>query len=113
MHARLLLISLSGIIINNAIVLLDRIAIEINEFGRTEMEAILQACQQRLRPILLTTATTVLGMMPLLWGGTAMFKPMAITIMFGLAFATALTLLVVPVLYSLFFRVSHEPAAAD
>lgn len=100
------LISLSGIIINNAIVLLDRIEIEIKKFGRTEAEAIMQAAQQRLRPILLTTATTVLGMTPLLWGGTAMFKPMAITIIFGLAFATALTLLVVPVLYALLFRVS-------
>ncbi|MEE9596264.1 MAG: efflux RND transporter permease subunit, partial [Acidiferrobacterales bacterium] len=102
------LIALSGIIINNAIVLLDRIAIEIEEFHRKPAEAIFEATQQRLRPILLTTATTVLGMMPLLWGGTAMFVPMAITIMFGLAFATALTLLVVPVLYSLFFRVSLD-----
>ena len=100
------LISLSGIIINNAIVLLDRIEIETRDFGRTDAEAIMHAAQQRLRPILLTTATTVLGMTPLLWGGTAMFKPMAITIIFGLAFATALTLLVVPVLYALLFRVS-------
>ena len=100
------LISLSGIIINNAIVLLDRIAIEINQFGRSQSEAVFYATQQRLRPILLTTATTVLGMTPLLWGGTAMFMPMAITIIFGLAFATALTLLVVPVLYTLFFRVA-------
>ncbi len=102
------LISLSGIIINNAIVLLDRIAIEIREFGRSQQDAIMTACQQRLRPILLTTATTVLGMTPLLWGGTAMFKPMAITIIFGLAFATGLTLLVVPVLYSMFFGVSFS-----
>lgn len=102
------LISLSGIIINNAIVLLDRIAIEIRDFGRTQADAIMTACQQRLRPILLTTATTVLGMTPLLWGGTAMFKPMAITIIFGLAFATALSLLVVPVLYALLFRVSFS-----
>ena len=100
------LIALCGIIINNAIVLLDRIAIEIRDFGRSQADAIMIACQQRLRPILLTTATTVLGMMPLLWGGTAMFKPMAITIIFGLTFATVLTLLVVPVLYSMFFRVS-------
>jgi len=100
------LIALSGIIINNAIVLLDRIAIEIRDFGRSQADAVMTACQQRLRPILLTTATTVLGMTPLLWGDTAMFKPMAITIIFGLAFATALTLLVVPVLYSMFFRVS-------
>jgi multidrug efflux pump subunit AcrB len=100
------LISLSGIIINNAIVLLDRIAIEIRDFGRTQAEAVMIACQQRMRPILLTTATTVLGMTPLLWGATAMFKTMAITIIFGLAFATGLTLLVVPVLYSMFFGVS-------
>jgi multidrug efflux pump len=105
------LIALCGIIINNAIVLLDRIAIEIRDFGRGQADAILIACQQRLRPILLTTATTVLGMMPLLWGGTAMFKPMAITIIFGLTFATILTLLVVPVLYSLFFRVSFAGRA--
>ena len=105
------LISLSGIIINNAIVLLDRIAIEIDEFGRSEADAVMVACQQRLRPILLTTATTVLGMTPLLWGGTAMFVPMAITIIFGLMFATGLTLLVVPVMYSMLFRVSFAKPA--
>jgi multidrug efflux pump subunit AcrB len=105
------LISLSGIIINNAIVLLDRIAIEIRDFGRNQHDAIMTACQQRMRPILLTTATTVLGMTPLLWGGTAMFKPMAITIIFGLAFATLLTLLVVPVLYAMLFRVSFSDEA--
>jgi multidrug efflux pump subunit AcrB len=106
------LISLSGIIINNAIVLLDRIAIEIRDFGRSEADAVMVACQQRMRPILLTTATTVLGMTPLLWGATAMFKTMAITIIFGLAFATALTLLVVPVMYSVFFRVKFAKNAA-
>ena len=106
------LISLSGIIINNAIVLLDRIAIEIRDFDRSPADAVFEACQQRLRPILLTTATTVLGMTPLLWGGTAMFVPMAITIIFGLAFATGLTLLVVPVLYAIFFRVRLPKSAA-
>lgn len=103
------IISLAGIIINNAIVLIDRIKIEIEELGKPEQRAIVDACQQRLRPIMLTTATTVLGMMPLWWGGTAMFKPMAISIIFGLLFATLLTLLVVPVLYALFFRVSFSP----
>ncbi len=61
---------------------------------------------------MLTTATTVLGMTPLLWGGTAMFVPMAITIIFGLAFATGLTLLVVPVLYALLFRVRLPETSA-
>ncbi|MDM3869868.1 efflux RND transporter permease subunit [Porticoccus sp. W117] len=98
-------ISLAGIIINNAIVLIDRIKIEIEEQGKAPADAVVHACLQRLRPIMLTTATTVLGMMPLWWGGTAMFVPMAVTIIFGLAFATLLTLLVVPVLYAVFFRV--------
>ncbi|MCG8461249.1 MAG: efflux RND transporter permease subunit, partial [Holophagales bacterium] len=102
------IISLAGIIINNAIVLLDRIQIEIEELGKEPPEAVFAACQQRLRPILLTTATTVLGMMPLWWGGSTMFRPMAVAIIFGLAFASALTLLVVPVLYSALFRVSFR-----
>ncbi|MFK8051325.1 MAG: efflux RND transporter permease subunit, partial [Woeseiaceae bacterium] len=102
------IIALSGIIINNAIVLIDRIKIETDELGKPPFQAIIAACLQRLRPIMLTTATTVLGMMPLWWGGTAMFKPMAITMIFGLLFATLLTLLVVPVMYSLFFRIRHS-----
>ena len=102
------IISLAGIIINNAIVLIDRIKIEIDELGRTPADAVIHACQQRLRPIMLTTATTVLGMMPMWLFGTAMFKPMAVAIIFGLAFATLLTLLVVPVLYAGLFRVSYK-----
>ncbi|MEM7481794.1 MAG: efflux RND transporter permease subunit [Acidobacteriota bacterium] len=102
------LIALSGIIINNAIVLLDRIKIEQTELGKAPSQAVIDACQQRLRPILLTTATTVLGLLPLWWGGTAMFQPMAVTIIFGLAFATALTLFVVPLLYSALFRVRYR-----
>ncbi|MFK8031350.1 MAG: efflux RND transporter permease subunit [Gammaproteobacteria bacterium] len=103
------IIALSGIIINNAIVLIDRIKIEIDELGKPPEEAVVAACLQRFRPIMLTTATTVLGMMPLWWGGTAMFKPMAVTIIFGLLFATLLTLLVVPVMYAVFFRVPPPP----
>jgi len=101
------IIALSGIIINNAIVLIDRIKLEIEELGKAPADAVVDACLQRMRPILLTTATTVLGMLPLWWGGTAMFVPMAVTIIFGLLFATVLTLLVVPVLYSVMFRVSR------
>jgi outer membrane protein len=102
------ILSLAGIIINNAIVLIDRIKIEIEELGKAANVAVIAACQQRLRPILLTTATTVLGMMPLWWGGTAMFRPMAISIIFGLAFATVITLFLVPVLYGLFFKVDFS-----
>jgi multidrug efflux pump subunit AcrB len=63
------------------------------------------ACQRRLRPILLTTATTIGGLVPLYLGGGPMWEPMAVAIMCGLAFATVLTLGFVPVLYSLLFRV--------
>lgn len=93
------------IVINNAIVLLDRIRIEQEENGLAADQAIIEAAQQRLRPILLTTATTVGGLIPLWLGGGPMWEPMAIAIIFGLLFATVLTLGVVPVLYSLMFRV--------
>ncbi|MEM0911043.1 MAG: efflux RND transporter permease subunit [Pseudomonadota bacterium] len=102
------LISLAGIVINNAIVLLDRIKVEIELNGLSEADAVLQAAQQRARPILLTTATTIGGMIPLWIGGGPMFEPMAIAILFGLLFATGITLLLVPVMYSLLFRVSYK-----
>lgn len=102
------IISLAGIVINNAIVLLERIQLEINELGLAPYEAIISAAQKRFRPILLTTATTVLGLLPLYFGGGEMWEPMAIAIMAGLLFSTLLTLGVVPVLYALLFRVRPE-----
>ncbi len=101
-------ISLAGIVINNAIVLLDRIKIEIEGNGLEPNRAVIEAAQRRLRPILLTTLTTVGGLLPLWLGGGPMWEPMAIAIMFGLVFATILTLGVVPVLYTLFFRVKFK-----
>ncbi len=101
-------IALAGIVINNAIVLLDRIKIEIEENGLEPARAVIEATQRRLRPIVLTTCTTIGGMLPLWYGGGPMFEPMAIAIIFGLLFATGLTLGVVPILYSLFFRVSFK-----
>jgi len=95
------LISLAGIVINNAIVLLDRIKLEIEENGLKPKAAIIAAAQQRARPILLTTSTTVGGMIPLWLGGGPMFETMAIAILFGLLFATLITLLLVPVVYSI------------
>ncbi len=102
------IVSLAGIVINNAIVLLDRIKLEMEENGLPEKDAILQAAQQRARPILLTTATTVGGMLPLWLGGGPMFESMAIAILFGLLFATLITLFMVPVLYSTLFRVEYN-----
>ena len=101
------LISLAGIVINNAIVLIDRIQIELNQSGRTSIEAIVAAAQQRFRPILLTTCTTTLGLIPLYLGGGLMWEPMAVAIMVGLLFATVITLLFVPVLYKILFAVKN------
>jgi multidrug efflux pump subunit AcrB len=101
-------IALFGIVINNAIVLIDRIKTEIEENGLPAPQAIVEASQRRLRPILLTTFTTILGLIPLWLGGGPMWRPMAIAIVCGLAFSTLLTLGVVPVLYSLFFGVSFK-----
>lgn len=98
-------ISLAGIVINNAIVLIDRIDLNRRGAELPAAAAIEAAAVERLRPILLTTATTVGGMLPLWLGGGPMWEPMAIAIIFGLVFATLLTLGVVPVLYALLFRV--------
>ncbi|UCC74890.1 MAG: efflux RND transporter permease subunit [Gemmatimonadota bacterium] len=102
------IIALAGIVINNAIVLIDRIEIESRERGLELRRAIIEAAQRRLRPILLTTATTVCGLVPLWLGGGPMWEPMAIAIIFGLLFATLLTLGLVPVLYALFFRINFK-----
>ena len=100
------LISLFGIVINNAIVLIERIKFEILENGRAPTDAIVEAAQRRARPILLTTATTVGGLMPLWIGGGALWEPMTVTLIFGLIFSTILTLIVVPSLYAAFHRIS-------
>ena len=100
-------ISLAGIIINNAIVLIDRIQIELEE-GKDTHFAILDAAKQRMRPILVTTATTIGGMLPLWISHDPMFETLAIAVIFGLAFATVITLLFVPVLYSILYRVKYR-----
>jgi multidrug efflux pump subunit AcrB len=102
------IIALSGVVINNAIVLLDRIRIEIEENGLEPQRAVVESAQRRLRPILLTTGTTIGGLIPLYLGGGPMWEPMSVAIMSGLLFATVLTLVFVPVLYSLFFKVRYR-----
>lgn len=101
-------IALVGIIINNAVVLIDRIDVEQRDFGRSAADAVIEASQRRFRPILLTACTTVGGLLPLWLGGDVMFQPMAVAMIFGLLVSTGLTLGLVPVLYSLFFRVDFS-----
>ncbi|MCP4724636.1 MAG: efflux RND transporter permease subunit [bacterium] len=102
------IVSLTGIVINNAIVLLDRIKFEREVNGLDGPHAVIQACQRRVRPILLTTATTIGGILPLYLQGGPMWEAMAAAIMFGLLFATILTLGFVPVLYSIFYKVNFK-----
>ena len=101
-------ISLAGIVINNAIVLIDRIEIEQNQLKRSDQDAIIAACLQRFRPILLATFTTVLGLLPLYLSGGEMWEGMAVSIMVGLLFGTIITLVFIPSLYSILFRVSYK-----
>lgn len=103
------IIALAGIVVNNAIILIDRIDVEIAENAEVDRrDAILLAAHNRFRPILLTTLTTSLGMLPLLFGGGLLWEPLTLAIIFGLFFATIITLLFVPVVYRLFFKVNFK-----
>ena len=102
------IIALLGIIVNNAILLID----EINSQQRAGLEvdeAIVTAAKSRLRPIVMTTVTTIIGLMPLAISGGGMWKSMANAMMFGLGFGTVLTLILCPVMMSLFFRKRETP----
>ena len=100
------LIMLAGIVVNNAIVLVDLIN-QLRERGLDRLDAIREAARLRLRPIMMTTLTTVLGLFPMALGlgeGSELRTPMAVTVIGGLLTSTFLTLVVVPVMYSLLDR---------
>jgi multidrug efflux pump subunit AcrB len=98
-------LSLIGLLIKNAIVLIEEIDQQI-ESGMEEFKAILDSAVSRMRPVMMAAATTILGMLPLL--SDVFFVNMSIIIMSGLAFASLLTLIVVPVLYAVFFKVEYR-----
>ncbi len=97
------ILSLAGMLIKNAIVLIDETDSQIGA-GKERMRAVVDAAVSRVRPVSLGVLTTVLGVIPLLWD--PFFKSLAVVIICGLSFATLLTLIVVPVLYTVFFRIS-------
>jgi len=106
------IVMLAGIVVNNAIVLIDSVNRLRREEGYTKRGALLEAAHSRLRPILMTTGTTVLGLLPMALGfgdGAELRAPLAITVIGGLSVATLLTLLIIPVVYSLLDR-SKLPA---
>lgn len=96
------LLSLSGMLIKNGIVLVDQINLELAQ-GKEPYRAIIDSGVSRVRPVSMAAITTILGMIPLLFD--VFFRAMAVTIMFGLGFATILTLVIVPVLYAMLFRI--------
>lgn len=106
-------IALAGIIINNAIVLIDRMEIEQSVLERKEVDSVITACLQRFRPILLATFTTVLGLIPLYLTGGEMWEGMAIAIMVGLLFGTIITLFFIPTFYSVLYKLDYKEYVFD
>lgn len=104
--AMLGMVSLLGIVVNNAIVLVDFINLELDE-GKCIEEACTDAVRKRMRPIILSTSTTVIGLTPLIYSGNPMFVPMAVALMSGLLISTVLTLIVIPVIYSIVMKYVH------
>ena len=105
------LILLAGIVVNNAIVLLDAVN-QARERGLERHEALVLAGRTRLRPILITSVSTILGLVPMTIGlgeGAEVRRPMAITVIGGMLVATVLTLIVIPVLYTLLDRRAQRP----
>lgn len=101
MPARLGIIMLAGIVVNNAIVLVEQIEI-CRQQGLDKLQAVLKASSLRLRPILMTSLTSVFGMLPLAIGlseGSEMLKPLATVIVFGLSFSLLVSLLLIPAIY--------------
>jgi multidrug efflux pump subunit AcrB len=99
------LLALSGLLIKNAIVLVDQTDVEIRN-GLPRFDAVIDAAASRVRPVMMGALTTVLGVIPLFFD--AFFQSMAVVLVFGLTFATILTLVIVPVLYAMFFRIGPE-----
>lgn len=98
-------LGLIGMLIKNGIVLMDEITLQINK-GIEPITALIDSSQSRLRPVILASLTTILGMIPLL--ADAMFGSLAAAIMGGLLFSTLITLLFIPILYALFFHIKNE-----
>jgi len=101
-------LSLSGLLIKNAIVLVDQMDAEISA-GKPRHDAVVDSAASRVRPVLMGSLTTVLGVLPLM--ADAFFRSMAVVLVYGLTFATLLTLVFVPVLYAVFFGIRSKETA--
>ena len=106
------IISLVGILVNNGIMVIDQIELERSK-GLDLENGLVLAAQKRLRPILMTASTTILGLIPLSLQGGELWRPMANSLISGLAFSTLLTLVLCPVLYAIFFRANFRGYSWD
>ena len=105
------IVMLAGIVVNNGIVLIDAVN-QLRRKGKARREALVEAGIARIRPILMTSLTTILGLLPMALGlgeGAELRAPLAITVIGGLSFATALTLIVIPIVYDLVDRGESAP----
>jgi multidrug efflux pump len=105
-------LALAGIIVNNAVLLLERVA-EEKSHGASDFEAVVKAAEVRLRPIVMTKLVCIVGLMPLFAFGGALWQPMAAVMIGGLALGTLITLALIPALYALFFGVVRPEAHSD
>lgn len=103
-------LGLMGMLIKNGIVLMDEITLQLSQ-GIEPITALVDSAQSRLRPVMMASLTTILGMIPLL--ADAMFGSMAASIMGGLLFSTLITLVFIPVLYALFFKIKNNRNITD
>jgi HAE1 family hydrophobic/amphiphilic exporter-1 len=104
------LIMLMGVIVNNAIVMLEKIG-QLHADGMEHYQAVQTACSERLRPILMTTLTTILALVPMAIGvgkGSELMQPLGIVVMGGLLIGTLVTLVLVPCVYCLFYGLSKD-----
>src|SRR5699024_11109649 len=102
------MISLAGIVVSNAVVLIDFIELR-RRSGVVNIEnAIDESGRARLRPIILTTITTIIALLPIALGGDALFEPLAVTIIAGIAFSSLLSLIVTPSLYMIYYKIKYK-----
>lgn len=97
------MVSLTGIVVRNSVVLIDFIEQGVAN-GMNVMDAVIESGRVRIRPIILTAVTSIVALVPVAVSGDALFTPLAVTIIAGIAFSTLLTLIIVPMLYLVFLR---------
>ncbi|SDL19512.1 Multidrug efflux pump subunit AcrB [Lacicoccus qingdaonensis] len=102
------MVSLAGIVVRNAVVLIDFIELRRRSGDIDIKNAIVESGRARLRPIILTTITTIIALLPIALGGDALFEPLAVTIIAGIAFSSLLSLIVTPSLYMIYYKIKYR-----